>query len=175
MDHEQEYVASLDAPRRQAIAERYLTATCIMAPSEEEPGVTHITALVDLDDPDAVTDLTIERELALHIDQGIPVVAIPIRTPERTEAPRTRLAQRHRRAPTLPPLPLPLNSSACAQNRETNRNAIHACSNVPNVRTIRNRDWPHIWVSTCSRSPRCTRFVKVVSWAGASRPLTPSG
>ncbi len=107
-----EYLASLDAPRQRAVAElmglvsaHYATASFTVEPSPEEPGITHITAIVDIDDPDEVTDLTIEHELALQLDQGLPVYVIPIRTPARTEALRTRLAERRHRPLALPPLP----------------------------------------------------------------------
>jgi len=41
-------------------------------------------ATVDVDDPDEVVDLVIDRMLALQIDVGLSVHLIPIRTPERT-------------------------------------------------------------------------------------------
>jgi hypothetical protein len=109
-----EYLATLDVPRQQAVADlslliraRYPTVALSVGPAPDEPGTTHITAVVDLDDPDELTDLTIERELAYQLEEGIPVYVIPRRTPERTDALRTRLATRRHRPLTLPPLPLP--------------------------------------------------------------------
>jgi len=48
--------------------------------------VTHITATIDVDDPDEVVDLVIDRMLELQLDDGIPVYLIPIHTPERVAA-----------------------------------------------------------------------------------------
>ena len=92
----QEYLSGLDAPRQQAISEltelvrrQYPLASFVVVPSEEDPALTHLIATVDVDDPDEVTDLTIERELSF-LEQGVPVAVIPLRTPERTAAVRRR-------------------------------------------------------------------------------------
>lgn len=85
-----EYERSLD-PRRQLavtelrgmIARRYPTATFDIGPGEEDLQVTHLTTTVDLDDPDEVADLVMDRMLELQLDEGISVYVIPIRTPER--------------------------------------------------------------------------------------------
>jgi hypothetical protein len=53
-----------------------------------------------MDDPDEMTDLTIERELAL-LDAGIPVDVIPLRTPNR-EAALMRQMEQERRQGTAP-------------------------------------------------------------------------
>jgi len=89
-DCQQDYLSRLDLPRQQAVAEltglikrRYPTASFAIGPGEDDPCGTHITATVDLDDPDEVTDLVIERELEYQIELGVPVYVIPIRTPER--------------------------------------------------------------------------------------------
>ena len=66
--------------------------------------MTHITTTVDLDDPDEVVDLVIERMLELQIDEGLPVYVIPIRTAERVAALRQ---QQHVRTRTVEQLPLP--------------------------------------------------------------------
>jgi hypothetical protein len=107
-----EYLVTLDVPRQQAVAaliglirEHYPTAAVSVGPAPEEPDTTHITAVVDVDDPDEVTDLTIERELAYQLEEGIPVYVIPLRTPERTEALRTHLATRRFRPLAVSPLP----------------------------------------------------------------------
>ena len=58
--------------------------------------------MVDVEDTDEVMDLVIERELALQIDEGIPVYVIPIQTPERTRATMRRvLAQRRYVSPSI--------------------------------------------------------------------------
>lgn len=103
----EEYVRGLEMLRQQAIAEligmikeRYPTASFSIAPGEDDPRGTHILAVVDTDDPDDATELTIQRELALQIDEGVPVYVIPIRTPERVEA---LMRQRDRAALPVPP------------------------------------------------------------------------
>jgi hypothetical protein len=106
-----EYLQTLDPRRQQAVVEltemvtqRYPTASFEIGPSEEDPDVTHITASVDIDDPEEVTDLTIERELELQIEEGIPVYLIPIRTPERVAA-LLRQQQRKQERSASPVLP----------------------------------------------------------------------
>ena len=87
------------------VRQRYRAATFAVGPSEEDPEVTHITATVDVDDPDEVVDLVIERMLELQIEEGLPVYLIPVRTPARVEALRTR----HRRpSQALPAVPFAL-------------------------------------------------------------------
>jgi hypothetical protein len=104
-----EYERSLDPRRQQAltelrgmIARRYPTAAFDIGPGEEDPQVTHLTTSVDLDDPDEVADLVMERMLALQLDEGIPVYVIPIRTPERVA--RLRREQGRRNIPGVPVL-----------------------------------------------------------------------
>jgi hypothetical protein len=75
------------------VREHYPTAAFAVGPSEEDQAVTHITATVDVDDPDEVVDLVIDRMLELQIEEGLPVHLIPVRTPERVQA----LLQRQRR------------------------------------------------------------------------------
>jgi hypothetical protein len=106
-----EYEESLDPRRRQAVSEltglireRYPTAAFTVEPGEDDPEVTHLTTTVDLDDPDEVTDLVIERMLELTIDEGIPVYVIPIRTPARGAMLRHE-QRRQNRGPS--PLPIP--------------------------------------------------------------------
>jgi hypothetical protein len=75
-------VAELEA----LIKDHYPTATFSVGPAADEPGAVHIIATVDLDDPDEVADLVMDRMLTLQIDEGLPVHVIPIRTPERRAA-----------------------------------------------------------------------------------------
>jgi hypothetical protein len=94
------YLRSLDAGRHQAIgeltnriSERYPGSTFMVEPGIDNPEATHVTAVVDLDDPDEVMDLVIDRLVELQVDQGIPVSVIPIRTAERV----AQLEQQRRR------------------------------------------------------------------------------
>ncbi len=92
-----EYFDQIDPARQGAVNEligiitrRYPTASFTVGPGEDDPDATHITTTVDIDDPDDVVDMVIDRMLELQLDQGIPVYVIPIRTPERVEALRRR-------------------------------------------------------------------------------------
>src|SRR6266705_3363787 len=85
-----EYGKTLDAriqsaldELRSVIAERYPSATFRIARDSEEPENVDLLTTVDLEDPDEVLDLVIERLVELQVDERIPVHVIPIRTPER--------------------------------------------------------------------------------------------
>ncbi len=100
---DEEYYRSIDSARQQAVAElidmvrqRYPTASFEVGPGVDDPEGTFITATVDIDDPDMVTDLTIDRELELQIERGMPVYVIPIRTPERVAALRRQFISTER-------------------------------------------------------------------------------
>ncbi len=102
----QEYLDSLDIPRQQAVRELtelirqyYPTVSFEITPGWDDPHGTYILATVDTDDPDEVTDLVLERELALQIDEGIPVYVLPLRTPERV----AELLRQQQRQSILPP------------------------------------------------------------------------
>lgn len=81
------------------VRDRYPRASFAVGPSEEDPAVTHIIATVDLDDPDEVVDLVIDRMLELQIEEGLSVHLIPVRTPERVAA---LIAQQRRSSHRLP-------------------------------------------------------------------------
>ena len=89
-----EHADPMDDPRVHAavaeleamIKDHYPTATFEVVPAADEPGAVHIIATVDLDDPDEVADLVMDRMLTLQIDEWLPVHVIPIRTPERRAA-----------------------------------------------------------------------------------------
>lgn len=68
------------------VRQRYPEAQFHDGRDPDDPQIVLITAVVDLDDPDEVTDLVIERENQLLIDEGLPVYVIPVRTPERVQA-----------------------------------------------------------------------------------------
>ncbi len=105
----EEYMQTLDPARQQAVAEltdlvkrRYPTSSFAIGPGEDDHTVTHITTTVDLDDPDEVVDLVIDRMLELQIQESIPVYVIPIRTPERVAALRQRQYTRDRPVEQIP-------------------------------------------------------------------------
>jgi len=97
---------------RQTIRQRYPEARFTVARGIDDPIQVHLTTEVDVDDPDEVLDLVLERLLELEIDEGIPLYLIPIRTPERALASRQPEAHPlhhrlyHPSAVTEPP-PLP--------------------------------------------------------------------
>lgn len=87
--------STLDLERRMtaAIAElkalvraRHPDATFSVSRSDEDPSIIHLTTVVDVEDPDDVTDLVIDRMRELLVDEGLPIYVIPIRSPERVAA-----------------------------------------------------------------------------------------
>lgn len=82
-----EYLETLDpkvlaavTELQQLVSAKYPSAIFYVAPGEESPESTYVTATVDIEAPDDVVDLVIERVLAMQLDDGIPVHLIPIRT-----------------------------------------------------------------------------------------------
>lgn len=69
------------------IVARYPEATFAVWQGEDPVG-TYITATVDVADPDEVTDLIIERLIALQVEDELPVYVIPVRPIARIQAAR---------------------------------------------------------------------------------------
>ncbi len=88
-----------------AILSRYPAAGFEVGPAEDDPNTIHITTIVDVDDPDEVGDLVLDRILELQTEEGIPIHVIPIRTPERVmaelQAEKTAARRRPRRTISL--------------------------------------------------------------------------
>lgn len=85
-----EHLRGLDPRMEQALAElkdmvrrRYPAATFEVAPGQDEADAVHLIATVDVEDPDEVLDVVIDRVLELQIEEGLPVHLIPIRPLER--------------------------------------------------------------------------------------------
>ncbi len=85
----------LDKRTQQAIEElqatiiaRYPTTTFELARSPEDPDSLLLLATADVDDPDEVGDLVLDRVVEFIVEEGIPIHAIPLRTPERIQAAR---------------------------------------------------------------------------------------
>jgi hypothetical protein len=76
--------AAVDELRR-LVSNHYPSATYELAPGADPDGL-YLTATVDVDDPDEVVDIFVERLLDLQVDEGLPLYVIPIRTPERRAA-----------------------------------------------------------------------------------------
>jgi len=92
-DVDQFQIESLDERTRQAIdepqrtiAERYPSTTFEVVPAPDDPDSIHILATADVDDPDEVGDLVLDRVISLIVDEDIYVHVIPLRTPERIQA-----------------------------------------------------------------------------------------
>lgn len=88
------------AELRQLIAERYPEARFSVAVGPEDPQEVHLVATVDLEDPDEVLDVVMERMLQFQLDEGLPVYVSPRRTPQRRAA---LWAAQRQRTPLLPP------------------------------------------------------------------------
>ena len=83
----------LDQRMAEAIAElkalvsaHYPDASFRVSRSDDDPSIVHLATVVDVDDPDDVTDLVIDRMRELLVDEGLPIYVIPIRSPERVAA-----------------------------------------------------------------------------------------
>lgn len=106
-----EYLRTLEPRRLHAVTEltdlirsQYPDAAFQIGPGTDEPESTYIAVVVDLDDPDEVMDLIIDRLIDLQVEQNIPISVIPTRTPERV-ALLERRQRHHASAALLPPAP----------------------------------------------------------------------
>ena len=93
------------------IAERYPAATFEVARAVDDPDSVHLITVVDVDDPDEVGDLVIDRVVELQAEEQIPIHVIPIRTPERIQPelhsePTTQRQRKRRTVPLLGRIPL---------------------------------------------------------------------
>ena len=85
-----EQLSGIDTHAQDALTElqelirlHFPTATFAVSRGEDDAESIHLTTTVDVEDPDDVMDVVIDRVLALQVEEGIPVHVIPIRTPER--------------------------------------------------------------------------------------------
>jgi hypothetical protein len=82
---------------RGLILQRYPDATFDIQRGPDDPEAVLLITIVDLDDPDEVMDLVIDRMMELQIEHGAPVFVVPLRSPERL---RALLQEDHYRRPT---------------------------------------------------------------------------
>lgn len=87
---ETKHVGTLDSSMQGAIdelkaliQERYPQASFSLSRSAEEPSTLHLNTTVDVDDPDEILDVVMDRVLSLQDDAGLPVHVIPLRPIER--------------------------------------------------------------------------------------------
>lgn len=73
------------AELRQLIRDHHPEAIFSIGIGDDPEGV-WLTATVDVDDPDEVVDLYIDRILEMQVEEGLPLHVLPVRTPERIEA-----------------------------------------------------------------------------------------
>ena len=112
----QEQPVALDQRTQRAISElqrtisdQYPTASFEVSRAADDPVSIHLVTTVDVDDPDEVADLVVDRVVELQVDEQIPIHVIPLRTPERVATYRAEQHQagRHirRSLPLLGKLP----------------------------------------------------------------------
>lgn len=75
-------IAELEA----LIRSQYTTVAFAIGEGSDDPDGVYLTATVDVDDPDEVMDLIVDRLLEIEIDEGLPIYVVPVRTPERIAA-----------------------------------------------------------------------------------------
>jgi hypothetical protein len=81
------------------IKSRYADASFDVSTGDDPEGV-YVTATVDIDDPDEVTDLVIDRTLQLQIGEHLPVYMVPIRPISRVIDDRRRRLETGVRLPS---------------------------------------------------------------------------
>ncbi|MBI4319561.1 MAG: hypothetical protein HY675_13820 [Chloroflexi bacterium] len=106
MNNSQEQPLILDEKTLEAVTQlediirqKYPTAAFELSRSPEDRNSIHLTTIVDVDDPDEVGDLVIDRVVDLNVEEGIPIHVIPVRTPERIAAARRGGRGRRRSRP----------------------------------------------------------------------------
>lgn len=52
----------------------------------DDPAIVELVAIVDVDEPDCVLDLVIDRQMELQIEDGLPIFVVTERSPERVAA-----------------------------------------------------------------------------------------
>src|SRR3954467_15000252 len=80
------------------ISARYPGAVFQVSQHPDEAGTGLLDAIVDVDDTEPVNDLIFERMEQLRLDEGVPILVIPLRTPERVARLRDAM-QAARRSP----------------------------------------------------------------------------
>jgi hypothetical protein len=65
------------------IAAQYPSAQFRVSHHPEEPTTILLDTIVDVDDTEAVLDVVFERMEQLRLDESVPILVLPLRTPER--------------------------------------------------------------------------------------------
>jgi len=91
-------IAQAVAELKAMIVARYPEATFAVWQGEDPAG-TYLTATIDVDDTDEVTDVIIDRLVAMQVEEELPVYVIPVRPLTRIQAAqRPRAHVMHREA-----------------------------------------------------------------------------
>jgi hypothetical protein len=96
-DHNDPRTEQAVAELQSMIAARYPDATFAVEQGEDPIG-TYLTATVDVADTDAVTDLIIDRLIAMQVEEELSVYVIPVRPIGRIQAARRQREQSAHRA-----------------------------------------------------------------------------
>lgn len=108
MSHER--MDATESAHQQAVIElqhlikaHYPSVVFEVGPGGDDADGTYITAIVDVDDPDEVMDLVIDRLLMFQVEERLSIQVVPIRTPERVaEIRRQHASGRHLAASSSP-------------------------------------------------------------------------
>lgn len=86
------------------IRARYPSTEFRIRPGVDDPETTYLVATVDVDDPDEVLDLVLDRLIQMQVNEGLPISLLPIHTPERVERTRRQVSDRQvfKTTPALP-------------------------------------------------------------------------
>lgn len=88
------------------IKAEYPTTSFAVQQGIDDPVETWLVATVDVEDPDEIIDLVVDRLLELQIDEEMPLHVLPVHTPERIAATRRRIQRpwQEPKAAHFPPL-----------------------------------------------------------------------
>lgn len=107
-----ERMDATESARQQAVDELqsliqayYPSVVFEVGPGGDDPDGTYITAIVDVDDPDEVMDLVIDRLLTFQVEERLPIQVVPIRTPERVAELRRQRASKYHLTTSPSPFP----------------------------------------------------------------------
>jgi hypothetical protein len=99
-----------ESARAQALAElqgmiraRYPSTEFRVRPGVDDPETTYLVATVDVDDPDEVLDLVLDRLMRLQVDDGLPICLLPVHTPDRVQRTMRHVSKRQALKSTLAP------------------------------------------------------------------------
>ncbi len=88
------------AELQELIRSHYPKTTFTVGEADDPDGV-YMRAIVDVDDPDEVAELFIDRMIDLQVEDSLPIYVVTVRTPER----RAALRQQEQEARAIPALP----------------------------------------------------------------------